>query len=95
MPAQEPRGPAGPVLLRLTLEPGDRIRGTLERLGDTRTHTFSGWVDLMSTIDALVGGTRRPDTAGTPSPTEEAERRHAELGEPGPDPVQRPVPDGA
>ena len=66
MPAQQPTGPAGPVVLRLTLDPGNRISGTVERAGHTGTRTFSGWVDLMSAIETLAGAPPPAQTCALP-----------------------------
>ena len=59
MPAEEPTGLAGPVVLRLTLDGGEPISGIVERIGSGGKHTFNGWVDLISAIETLSD---RPST---------------------------------
>jgi len=45
--------------LHLTVERGDRLSGTVGRLGDTDRRFFRGWLDLMCAIDQLRGGSAR------------------------------------
>ena len=42
-----------------TLNRGERFGGIVERIGRTEKHKFTGWVDLMSAIEALTTGSQR------------------------------------
>lgn len=43
-----------PIVLELSLAPGEPVRGTVGRPGRAPT-PFQGWIDLMSAINSLRG----------------------------------------
>lgn len=51
--------PAPALSLRLTLDAGERISGTVGVLGAGDGQAFHGWVDLISTIEALRASAAR------------------------------------
>lgn len=51
---REPQGDRPPdLILRLRLEPGDAVKGSLARDGDGDVVGFHGWIDFMAAIDRL------------------------------------------
>lgn len=52
--------PAPALSLLLTLDAGERVSGTIGMPGTGTSRTFHGWVDLISTIEALRATTDGP-----------------------------------
>jgi hypothetical protein len=52
--AARARLPAEPVVLRLGLDRTERLAGIIARPDGSAEHRFSGSIDLMSAIDALI-----------------------------------------
>jgi hypothetical protein len=48
------------LVLELALADGDPVRGTVGVPGGSPPVPFCGWIDLMSAINSLRGGTEEP-----------------------------------
>jgi hypothetical protein len=49
---EDSTAPSAPALLRLTLEPGEPLTGTVSAEDDpAKVTTFCGWIELMAAID--------------------------------------------
>ena len=68
-----------------TVNRGEHFSGIAERIGRTGRHQFTGWVGLMSVIEALTtgspGGKEQRDVLATQSPVVAAGRGHADVRE--------------
>lgn len=45
-----------PVVLRMTVESGEPISGTLVVEGESESHAFRGWIELMAIVAAAQKG---------------------------------------
>lgn len=60
--------PERTLLLRLALEPDNKVAGSVRTEGDRRELAFSGWIGLIEVLETLCQG------HDAPARTEEGER---------------------
>ncbi len=53
------RLPPGYIVVRLILEPGDRVQGWIKSVEEPPID-FNGWMDLMAAVNRLRRAARRP-----------------------------------